>query len=221
MDFGLSSFIRRIDTSSNFMLIVINMNTTRAYAMTTRAASAAETRQRILRATFDLSSERLTLEIGLGDVALRSGVSIQTILRHFGSRDALFDALWEFAREEVVEERMAPVGDVRAAVAVIFDHYERRGAWVRMLLRREDIDERARFAAEQGRRVHRAWAEATFAPQLEECPTQEREALVDLIVVATDIYTWTLLRHDRRLDRDVAEDRVHTLMKKILADPKE
>ena len=192
------------------------MNITRTYTMTTRSAAAAETRRRILHATFELSCEKLTPDVSLGDVARRSEVSVQTILRHFGSRDALIDALWEFSRVEITRERLAPAGDIRAAVTHIFDHYEHRGEWVRMLLTQEHADERARFAVRQGRAVHRAWVEATFGPQLEGRSVRERDALVDLLVVATDIYTWTLLRRDRGLDRPVAEDRVGTLVHKVL-----
>jgi hypothetical protein len=45
-------------------------------------------------------------------------------------------------------------------------------------------------------------------------PADER---VDLLVVATDVYTWKLLRRDRGLDRANAEHRVHTLICAVLA----
>ena len=148
------------------MLIAADMNTSRRYAMVNRAASAANTRSRILRALVDLSTEKLTIDIVLTDIATRAGVSVQTILRHFGSRDGLFDAAVEFAAAAIVEERSTPTGDVPAAVKAIVRHYEARGDWVIAMLGQELGDARIRRITERGRQTHRAWVEAVFAPQL-------------------------------------------------------
>jgi AcrR family transcriptional regulator len=185
--------------------------------MTARADAAAQTRRRIVRAAFELSHEKLSLEIVLADVAERAGVSVQTVLRHFGSRDGLFEAVAAFAREEVAEERAAPVGDIAAAVEVIFDHYEARGDMVLRLLGQEFSDERVRMVTEQGRRMHREWVGQVFAPQLGDRAEADRDALTDLLVVATDVYTWKLLRRDRRLDRGQAQARVRHLIDAVLA----
>ena len=50
-----------------------------------------------------------------------------------------------------------------------------------------------------GRRGHRKWVRWAFAPQLTTRRTTGRAQLEDLLVVATDVYTWKLLRIDRRL----------------------
>jgi AcrR family transcriptional regulator len=185
--------------------------------MTARADAAAQTRRRIVRAAFELSNEKLSLEIVLAEVAERAGVSVQTILRHFGSRDGLFEAVAAFAREEVAEERAAPVGDVAAAVKVIFEHYETRGDMVLRLLGQEFGDERVRMVTEQGRGMHREWVERVFGPQLALRAEADRDGLVDLLVVATDVYTWKLLRRDRGLDRAQAQARVRHLVDAVLA----
>jgi AcrR family transcriptional regulator len=193
------------------------MKTTRSYVMRARADTVADTRQRILQAAFDLSGERMSLEIVLGDIADRAGVSVQTILRHFGSREALFDAVGEFARSQVVAERATPAGDIPAAVTVIFSHYEARGDAVLRLLAQEFWDERAGQVTERGRRMHRDWVRTVFEPQLDTRPAADREALTDLLVVATDVYTWKLLRRDRKLDRAAAERRVRDMINALLA----
>jgi AcrR family transcriptional regulator len=144
---------------------------------------------------------------------------VQTILRHFGSREALFDAVAEFARGQISAERAAPAGDVDAAVHVIFSHYETRGDAVLRFLAQEFWDERARELTDRGRQMHRDWVRTVFAPQLDARPTAGREALTDLLVVATDVYTWKLLRRDRRLDRAAAEGRVRDMITALLAAP--
>jgi AcrR family transcriptional regulator len=185
--------------------------------MRARAAAAEETRRRILRAALELSHEKMTLDIVLADIAQRAGVSVQTILRHFGTRDGLFDATEAFAREQITEERATPPGDVQAAIVVLFDHYEQRGDAVLRLLGQEFFDARARRITDLGRRVHRAWVEEVFAPQLAAHPEPDRPAVTDLLVVATDVYTWKLLRRDRDLDRTQAERRVVHMIDLLLA----
>lgn len=195
------------------------MKSTRPYVMRARADAVADTRQRILQAAFDLSGERMSLEIVLGDIADRAGVSVQTILRHFGSRQALFDAVGEFADGQLVAERAAPAGDTSVAVSVIFSHYETRGDAVLRFLAQEFWDERARQVTERGRRLHRDWVRTVFAPQLDARQKADREVLTDLLVVATDVYTWKLLRRDRKLDRVAAERRVRDMVAALLAAP--
>ena len=192
------------------------MNTTRSYTMTTRARSAEQTRLRILDAVLELQAGRLVPEIALGDVAATAGVSVQTILRRFGSRAGLLSAAIEHMQGRVVEERRAPVGDVPAAVGVIVDHYEQRGDGVILLLAQEHADALVQRITDDGRTMHRAWVQEVFAPHLPDT-TGHRDELIDLLVVATDVYTWKLLRRDRGLSRDETENRMHHLVSALLA----
>lgn len=199
------------------MLIKIDMNITRSYAMSNRAASSAATRQRVLHAVVELAAEKLTADIVLTDVAGRAEVSVQTVLRHFGSKDGLFDAAVEYARSEVEAERVAPVGDIDGALRVIVSHYESRGDWVIALLGQESPDGRIRSITQPGRELHRRWVETVFGTQLAGRAESAREPLIDLLVVATDVYTWKLLRRDRGLDRQETEQRMRRLVEAILA----
>lgn len=196
------------------MLISIDMNTSRPYSMTRRAELAAQTRRRLLEASVDLHSERLITDISLEDVAVRAGVSVQTLLRHFGSRAALVDESIAFARDAVVEERRATPGDVTGALRVLVDHYETRGDTVLLMLAQESAEPFVRRVTDQGRAVHRAWVQEVFAPYLAEAP--DAGALLDLLVVATDVFTWKLLRRDRRLTRQVTESRMRLLVEAVL-----
>jgi AcrR family transcriptional regulator len=192
------------------------MKTKRAYSMTARADAAEKTRRNILASVVALSAEKTTLEIVLADVAERAGVTTKTILRHFGSREGLFDAATEFARDEVVHERVAPVGDLPAAVAVVVDHYEERGDWVVRMLAQEHSDDRVRSVVDMGRGVHRDWVATTFRPQLDRLSAAESESATDLLAVATDVYVWKLLRRDRGLSRDETEQRMRVLAQAIV-----
>ena len=199
------------------MSTVIAMNTKRTYTMTARAKAAEETRRRILQATFDLLSRRLASEIGLDGVAVDAGVSVQTILRRFGNRAGLFDATVLYANDQVAEERRTPVGDVTAAIRVLVDHYEKRGDMALMMLAQETTYEHVRRLSDAGKSMHRGWVEEVFSPQLEGLAPAAREELVDLLVVATDVYAWKLLRRDRGLSRTHTEHRIHTLVSAVLS----
>lgn len=194
------------------------MKTTRPYTQGARAEATARTRARILDATFALAQEKLSLEIVLTDVAERSGVSVQTILRHFGTRDGLFDAAREHGTAEVVQERDTPVGDADAAVAVIVAHYEHRGAFVLSMLAQARFDQRVADVVRGGAEVHRRWVAATFAPQL--AASNAPAELLDLLVVATDIGTWSLLRHGAGHDRDTTTARLRALVSSLLVSTK-
>ena len=213
-----------------FALIVVNINLylacteidmkmNRKYAMTNRAEAVDATRRRIIQATWDLQSEQLIATISLEAIAERAGVSVQTVLRQFGNRAQLFDAAMKFGAEIVTEERQTPAGDVPGAVRAIIDHYELRGDGVILLLAQEDEQDAIRQITEHGRQLHRDWVQEVFAPSLEGRSAKEQESLVDLLVVATDVYTWKLLRRDRGHSRKQTERLINRLLSTLLGIP--
>lgn len=188
------------------------MNVRRSYTMGARAQAVEETRRRIISALFGLSMERLVTDISLGDVAAVAGVSVQTILRQFGSRAGLLEAMTAHAKDTIAEERRTPVGDVESAVRVLVDHYERRGNATLLMLAQESGHPQIAEITRIGRVMHREWVEEVFAPYISDDPEQ----LVNLLVVATDLYTWKLLRQDRRLSRARTEQHITRLIRALL-----
>jgi AcrR family transcriptional regulator len=167
--------------------------------MRARAESAAETRGRILRAVLELHVELYHDQITLEAIARRAGVTVQTVLRHFGTRDRLVAAAAEQATSEVVTQRSAaPVGDVGGAVENLLDHYEEWGPSALRLLAQEDRVPELRAVADGGRAAHYAWVERTFGPFLAETPDP---LLRPKLIALTDVFTWKLLRLDLGLDR--------------------
>ncbi len=191
-----------------------DMKTTRAYTMGARAEAVAETRRRIIDALFDLGRERMFPDISLDDVAAEAGVSVQTILRHFQSRAGLTQATMDHAIARVNEERTAPVGDVDTAVAVIVGHYEDRGRTALLMLAQESSDRQVAELTRRGRAMHRTWVTDVFAPF-----AGPADPLIDLLVVATDVYTWKLLRIDRRYSRARTQDLIHRMVTSLLDVP--
>ena len=209
-------------TLAEFMLVSTDMNlraggtaTKRTYRMRARAASAAETGERILLAVLDLHVERFHDQITLEDVAERAGVTVQTVLRRFGSKDALIAAAAEHASNEVRSQRMAaPAGDIPAAVDNLLDHYAATGAAALRLLAQEDRVPQLREIADRGREFHYEWVERTFAPFLEN--SDGRERLRAQLIALTDVYTWKLLHVDLGLDRPETKNALIEMIQSVV-----
>ena len=187
------------------------MNTSRTYTMGARAQAVEQTRRRILDALFELGTQRLYPEISLEDIAGEAGVSVQTVLRQFGSRAGLMEAGITHALGTVEHEREAPIGDPEGAVRVIVDHYEKRGRNALMMLAQESSDPAVGELTERGRKMHHRWVETVFAPYL-----AGDDDLARLLVVATDVYTWKLLRQDRGLSRARTEAHLLRMVRALL-----
>lgn len=188
------------------------MKTKRTYVMKARAAAVEDTRARIQEALFELGTQRVFPDISLEDVATAAGVSVQTVLRQFGSRSELIEAGIDFAIARIISERATPGGDVPVAMSALMDHYELRGNIALLMLSQEHRDPQVGRITERGRQVHRTWVTEVFEPYVGDDP-----ALIDLLVVATDVYTWKLLRQDRGLSRSETQERMKALVDAVLA----
>ncbi len=198
---------------------------TRPYDMTLRARRAAETTERIARVTETLLLERPLGEVTLKAIAAGAEVTVQTVLRHMGSRDGCLEAVAERLSARVAEQRGASMpGDVAGALAGLLDHYEADGRLVLNLLAQEGGSEPlARRAAEVGRAYHRDWVRRCFGPWLGETDdagdagdavaVRER---IDAVVAATDLYVWKLLRLDLGRSREATEGVLRRLVTAVL-----
>jgi len=174
----------------------------RRYSMALRAVRAAATKARIRDAVLALHAAHL-FEFTLDDVARRAGVTVQTVLRIYGSKDALYLMMMDAAANR--RRRESPAGDVPAAVAAVIEDYEAIGDQVIQYLADELRNPALAPKVELGRQAHRKWVETAFAPQLRARRGRARQDLLHALIVATDVYAWKLLRRDLKLERDDAE----------------
>jgi len=166
----------------------------RSYTLGARAESREATARRILAAARAAFLENPYEDVTLNRVAKAAGVSHQTLLNHFGSKEGLFAAFGEEHHEEIqaLRRRVEP-GDPRSLVSALMEQYERFGD---VNVRWEILEERSDLVAEgmsEARRHHLAWLEEQFAAWLD-IPVRERRRRVALLCVATDVKTWKLLR---------------------------
>ena len=185
--------------------------------MVARAEATAATRVRLLESAWRHFAERPFDDVRLTEVAADAGEAgmtpeqqyldlLQALHAHFGTKDALFTAAWDTRMApEGTRRDSAPVGDVRTAVRVLYDSYDRDGDAVLRLLTQEERIPAVREMADAGRRWHRHWVERTFAPVLDGMPRAARERRLVALVVATDLLVWKLLRREMGLGRRAAE----------------
>jgi AcrR family transcriptional regulator len=191
---------------------------TRPYRQKARADAAEKTRQAIMRAAVSLWRERDWDEVTLGAIADRAGVTVQTVLRRFGSKDGVVDACIAERAAGVHEVRdRARIGDPNSALEALLSHYERDGDAVLRTLSIENRSPAARRIVEHGRAEHRAWCARVFAPHLPASRAKSYCTRLDAFVAATDIYLWKLLRRDLGRTRQETRDALAALLRGLTA----
>lgn len=174
--------------------------------MVRRAQSTHRTRAAILDAATRIFWEEPSRELTLDTIAREAGVTVQTVIRHFGGGDGLFEAAVEREMGRVIDERdPAAVSTPSNAIHQLVAHYERVGDHAVRLLAEEHRSPTVAGVVGQGRSFHRSWCEQAFATTLAALRGGSRRRRLAQLVAVCDVYTWKLLRRDAGLDRKSTE----------------
>ncbi|HET6964749.1 MAG TPA: helix-turn-helix domain-containing protein [Acidimicrobiales bacterium] len=191
------------------------MRESRPYKMRARAEAAEQTAERVMDAAIALWRQRPYDEITLNEIASNAGVALSTVMRRFGSKDRLAEAVLRSDRVGTQAGRDAvPAGDVPGAVRMIVGDYEMNGDAVIRMLAVEERIEAARLVVAAGRAAHEDWVSRVFGPLLPRGSL--RRVRIFQLVVATDVYTWKLLRRDRQMEVDEVIVVIEDLCKRIV-----
>jgi AcrR family transcriptional regulator len=177
----------------------------RIYRQKARAESTVANAARILDAFAGQLRERWFDEIRLEDVAREANVTVQTVIRRFGSKEGLLEATQQRFGEQVRRRRDVAAGDAAGAVASLVVDYEQAGDLVLRTLAQEDRHPAIRAMTDVGRASHRQWISRAFEPWLGSLDREARRKAADALVVAGDVYVWKLIRRD--MERPVNEYR--------------
>jgi AcrR family transcriptional regulator len=192
----------------------------RPYQQVARAQAAEQTREALLDAADkELASDGFA-GTSLEAVASRAGVSKQTALRHFGSKEGLVAALLRRTGSMVARERaIASPGDVRAAVRGLMGHYENWGEGVLCMLGAEAHVPLMHHITDRRRDVHREWVTHAFEPQLARLDRRSRARRIAQLTALCDVYMWKLLRRDMGLTRSEVEVSLVEMIERLLDGP--
>jgi AcrR family transcriptional regulator len=184
--------------------------------MVARAEGMAATRDRIVQAALKLALEQAYEDITLLAIAEAAGVSHQTVLNHFQSKENVAAAAAELlGRQTLAAREKAKTGDSAGAVSILVREYVRFGdANARWAVASERLGSLARLL-EDARTNHQAWLERVFSDRLPKTPSLRRRA-IHALHAATDVYTWKLLRRDLRLSRIETERIMLALVNGVL-----
>lgn len=185
--------------------------------MTARAEATAETATRILDAVEALFFEEPGRDSTLDDIAARAGVSVQTVIRRFGGRDAVFAAAAERGAARITAHRdTAPAGDLDGALTVLLDHYEEVGDGTVRMLADEARNPKLGDLVDRGRNQHAAWCERVFAGSLAGLRAPDRARRLAQLVAVCDVSTWKVLRRDRALSRADTQRAMRELLEPLV-----
>lgn len=188
----------------------------RPYRMGARAEAAAATAEKILDAADTVFDSGPVDEFTLGAVAEGAGVTVQTILRRFGSRNGLLIATLGRTALRMGRDRKTPVGDPAAAVDALVDHYDRYGERILRLLAAEESNRALHVMVDSGRSYHRRWCERAFGPALSGLRGPPRERRIAQLVAVTDIYAWKVMRRDRGLSGEQTKLSMRELLEPLM-----
>lgn len=183
-----------------FHVYICDMNTPekkRSYHMMERAEKVARNDRKIMEAMADLWLAMPLSELTLDKVAQKSGVTVRTILRKFGSKEALLKACIENERDRFTHKRtQVSPGDLPGILDALLEEYERMGdALIRTLTVEYEFPSTYELL-ENARAFHREWCAMAFEPFLPSEASKTYETILSAFISATEFYLWKLLRRD-------------------------
>jgi AcrR family transcriptional regulator len=188
--------------------------------MAARAAAVELTRERILDAACDAFLTSWYDDVTLRGVAAAADVALQTVVNHFGTKEALYGAAVERIGDAIEARRYdVESGDVEGAVAALIADYDRTGDFALRTLADEGRLAVVGAGLTRGRRSHEDWVAHVFSRALMGLRGAARQRRLAQLVTVTDVYTWKLLRRDKGLSRDQTVVAVRELVEALHTSP--
>ena len=194
----------------------------RPYRQVARARARQRTRDALLDAAETVflrkGWEQGSVDASVEALARSAGVTKQTLLRHFGSKEALLEEVVRRIGERVHDQRWAtPTDDVAGAVENLLDHYKEWGEEVLRIGAAERSPAIAEIA-QQGRQLHYEWVEQAFGRWLDRLKGRARSSRRATLIALCDVHTWWLLSHDLNLSRREVQGTLTEAIERVLED---
>ncbi|HTY93955.1 MAG TPA: TetR/AcrR family transcriptional regulator [Steroidobacteraceae bacterium] len=190
----------------------------RQYRQVARAESSAATAQRIVEAFAECALTQWLEDVTLAQVAALAGVTVRSVIRRFGGKEGLIAAFIEHLGPRIRVEFTGQPGNIEDAVERLVTIYERYGDGTIRNLAQESRVPALRPLLEFGRREHRQITSIQFAPWLDHLDDEERERALNALVIATDVYTWKLLRRDMGRSKSEVTEQLKRLIRAVLGE---
>jgi AcrR family transcriptional regulator len=173
----------------------------RTYTKVARAQAEEQTRAALIAAADEAFLSGPWEQASLDAIASAAGVTKQTLLRHFGSKDGLLEQTLRQAIVQVTAERFsAPTDDIPGAVDNLLDHYEQRGGRA-MRSTNFDVDGPLAEVAQIARQFHHDWVDHALGRWLSKAAPVDRPRLRAALISVCDVQSWWILARDLGLPR--------------------
>jgi AcrR family transcriptional regulator len=168
----------------------------RRYEQRARAEQALLSKKAILAAAVRAFSTQSFDSVSLDAIAARAKVTVQTVLRLFGSKAELFQTSAEEMAKSIASERDAALAlGPRAAIASLCRVHEAYGdVTMRIIAQRERVEVIA-SVLQAGRRYHLAWVRRVFSDHLPKAKAL-RERKVLLLAALLQVSNHRFLREE-------------------------
>lgn len=185
---------------NTFRVYLCDMKTTdkkRTYQMSERADQVVRNNRNIMDAMAALWLEVPLSELTLEKVSQRSGVTVRTILRKFGSKEGLLKACLENDGDRFNQNRMKVTpGDLTGIIDALLEEYEYMGdALIRTLTVEYEFPSTQEIL-KKARAIHREWCMMVFEPFLPPKSSENYETVLSAFIAGTEFYLWKLMRKD-------------------------
>lgn len=192
---------------TGFRVSVTDMKAgTRPYRMTARATAAANTATAVLDATWELFDEKPIADITLADIAARTGVTTQTVVRRFGGKDGVFTAMFDRLAAEISGRRDQTVPNaLDDVVTELVANYELSGRLTLKMLAEEAMTPALDGILTAGRKYHREWCARVFSATLNGLPEADQDRRLAQLIAICDVRTWEILRIASNLSQPETE----------------
>lgn len=185
----------------------------RPYKQVARAQARERTRDALLDSASDEFFEGDWSKVSLESLSAKAGVSKQTLLRHFGSKDRLLmQALMRGAAQVHDQRWRAPRGDIAGTVDNLLDHYEDWGERSMRIGALQRGPAMLAIISRAARQFHYDWVEYAFGPWLKSLEGQARVRMRASLIALCDLQSWWILSHDLELPRS----EVHAILVNLI-----
>jgi AcrR family transcriptional regulator len=190
----------------------------RPYRQVARAQAQERTREALLDAAMEEFFGDRWQKTSLEKLSAKAGVTKQTLLRHFGSKDGLLLQAIVRSGSQIFEQRWSvPAGSIEGAVENLLDHYEDWGERALRLGSWQDGPALLAQISRMARQVHYDWVGYVFDPWLADLQEPARARLRAALIALCDVHAWQLLSRDLGLERAEVHATLMAAIQAVLA----
>ncbi len=192
----------------------------RIYSMVRRGETKAASRDLILDAAEHFFSQELYENVSLNRIAGEAGLGIQTVLRHFPTKETLFLASMTRSLEKADKSRnYLPGQSLEESVLQLLSYYESHGATIINYLNQVATNPAFAPITQAGGEAHARWIKVLFSSYFK-FGNDNNPILQKQIEVILDIRVWELLRYRKGLSVEEVSRVITGLLKPFCDFPK-